>query len=502
MGELAWRVLEATLAVSMWASVLMGGLWLGRRLLSGVPAWAWTLGWALVWMRLVVPFNLDIPWSLLDGDASFSASLALAPWHSLVQDSNVDELMRTPVVWWQQGLVALWLCGAAAVIGFMVQRALCWRDQLTRIERLDDGPLFDALLEGQDVLGLGGPLSVWSARGLAAPVIHGIWRPRVMVPERFLGKLTAEQWRCVVTHELAHVKHRDVALGWLATAAMALHWFNPLVWMAWRSANTDRELAADARAIKSLGADHTFYGNTLLEVASHSPPPTLRLAMAPGWRSSGSVLRTRVTALGSIPSGSRAQSAGLLTAAALVFACGIIMTQRAPAMTEMPTGWQMAGSGRTQYLVTMDRTEHVAGHASARLQGKLPSARGYGTLMQSFDAAPWHGKRVRVSAVVRSDDVTRRGDFWVRVQAPDSPPDGPGLTAGGCDLRGTQDWKVCDVLLDVPARGRTIQIGVGIDVPGALWIDDVRREEIGARTEHPNHAYVPFQPHLTNGVLE
>jgi len=146
---------------------------------------------------------------------------------------------------------------------------------------------------------------------------------------------------------------------------------------------------------------------------------------------------------------------------------------------EWPAGWSMSGSGRRAYEPSLDRTIRHGGGASAKLAPRTSPPRGYGTLVQGIDAAPWRGKRVSVTSFVRGNGVLARGDLWVRVQAHDSPADGPGLGGGTCKFSGSFDWQPCQVVFDVPAAGDEIQIGIGLDGGGVLWLDDVRMAAVG-----------------------
>ena len=143
-----------------------------------------------------------------------------------------------------------------------------------------------------------------------------------------------------------------------------------------------------------------------------------------------------------------------------------------------PTGWFMSGGAKDEFTASLDRGERAAGAASARLRPRVTAPGGYGTLMQTIRAADHRGKRLRMTAQVRGRGVVGRGDFWLRVQAPYSPADGPGLGGGACRLSGDFDWKPCEIVFDVPEAGEEIQYGIGLAAPGTVWLDQVRLEEV------------------------
>jgi len=71
----------------------------------------------------------------------------------------------------------------------------------------------------------------------------------------------------------------------------------------------------------------------------------------------------------------------------------------------VPEGWMVAGSQPAKYAAGVDTTVLYQGHRSAYLKSKEQMTGGFGTLMQSFDAKNYLGKRVRFSAAVKTEDV-------------------------------------------------------------------------------------------------
>lgn len=154
---------------------------------------------------------------------------------------------------------------------------------------------------------------------------------------------------------------------------------------------------------------------------------------------------------------------------------------------DLPPGWFMSGSAADEFAVSLDRHTRAAGATSARLALRPGvSASGYGTLMQAFPADRLRGKRMRMTALVKGEGITGRGDLWLRVQALYSPADGPGLGGGGCRLRESFEWRACEVVFDVvPGTvfdtlpgAVELQLGVGLAGPGTIWLDEVRLDEV------------------------
>ncbi|WP_394841647.1 serine hydrolase [Pendulispora brunnea] len=128
---------------------------------------------------------------------------------------------------------------------------------------------------------------------LDAPAVTGLFAPVVLVPGG------SEQWseerrHAVLLHELAHVRQRDCLVHAMAQLACAVHWFDPLVWMAVRRLRVERELAADD-AVLVAGARASAYAEDLLAIAgagASRAAPSFALGMA-----ERSQLVARVTAI-------------------------------------------------------------------------------------------------------------------------------------------------------------------------------------------------------------
>ena len=109
------------------------------------------------------------------------------------------------------------------------------------------------------------PVRLLSSDAVTSPLVHGLFRPCLVLPRRSLGSLCAAELRHVFLHELGHVKRGDLAVAWLAAGLQALHWFNPVIWYGLHRMRQDRELACDALAVSMMGpSEADTYGDTLI----------------------------------------------------------------------------------------------------------------------------------------------------------------------------------------------------------------------------------------------
>ena len=113
-----------------------------------------------------------------------------------------------------------------------------------------------------DQLGLDRRPNLRICSGLKAPMLAGIFRPRLLLPE---DAPTGDGLRYTLIHELTHYKRRDIWLKSIALLTNIVHWFNPFMWYMVRLVERDTELACDEAALRQLPAeDHAAYGRTIL----------------------------------------------------------------------------------------------------------------------------------------------------------------------------------------------------------------------------------------------
>ncbi len=102
---------------------------------------------------------------------------------------------------------------------------------------------------------------------ISTPAISGIFRPVLLLPDDFETAFTPEEQRMVFLHELAHVRRGDLLLNPLLTALQVVHWFNPILWIAFSRLRFDRECATDSLVLSGDRVRfRSLYGETLLKL--------------------------------------------------------------------------------------------------------------------------------------------------------------------------------------------------------------------------------------------
>jgi hypothetical protein len=155
-----------------------------------------------------------------------------------------------------------------------------------------------------------------------------------------------------------------------------------------------------------------------------------------------------------------------------------VLTTGATFAEDTPKSWFYAGSRPKDYAMSVDHEVVHSGKASASIKCIATAPTGFGTLMQTFKAGNFGGKRVRMTGYVRSEDVTDWAGLWMRVDGPQKQP----LAFDNMQsrpIKGTSDWTQYQVVLDVPESADEIAFGILLTGKGNLWLDDVNFELVG-----------------------
>jgi hypothetical protein len=157
----------------------------------------------------------------------------------------------------------------------------------------------------------------------------------------------------------------------------------------------------------------------------------------------------------------------------------------------LPDNWGLTGINRAGYETGVDSHITINGHPSAYLKSKFapglredsvgPIPEGFGTLMQGFSAQNYTGKRLRLSAFVKSENVKDWAGLWMRVDK--GPSHQPVAFDNMHDrpIKGTTGWQNYHVVLDVASDATDIYFGILLAGPGSVWLNSVNLEVVGSK---------------------
>ena len=259
--------------------------WLGARAVH--------LLWGVVLVRLLIPWTPHTPLAMLPARMQVEAAPVSMTVRSFVIEARAEQITasstaipeglrgrRSPTFSARiaRSAALIWILGAAGVFSLSLGASFRAAMLVRRARKIAaDGPAMRALASL--------PISVRRLRilethDLKSPALCGWLRPKILLPLGWGDNLALEELRCVLLHEIGHHRRGDVLWRWAFLAARAIHWFNPLVWLAEREMRGDQEMACDEWVLaQAASIDSQKYGEVLLRACKNLAAPRVH---APG----------------------------------------------------------------------------------------------------------------------------------------------------------------------------------------------------------------------------
>jgi beta-lactamase regulating signal transducer with metallopeptidase domain len=200
-----------------------------------------------------------------------------------------------PVRWSPASLLlASWLVGCA-----LLWTAVGWKywrltRAVQRMRPIDEGPARVELERLAQRLGVRSVPELYATDRATSPMLLGVVRPKIVLPEGVLARLDPEEVRLVLAHELVHWRRRDTWIGWLQVLVQGVFWFHPLVWWANSRLRHERECACDETVLRDVASDRDGYGETIVRVVTAARGRSLAMANMVGVFERGSQLQMRL----------------------------------------------------------------------------------------------------------------------------------------------------------------------------------------------------------------
>ena len=249
------------LNLSITASWLILAVLLLRLLLRKAPRWITVALWGLVALRLLMPFSIESSFSLIPSSETVPEELLRYQGVQLQEPARLDvvdnpalyhnevsiELEQSVdrVQWSMVKLTFPWLIGVGLMLLYAAVSYIRLRRQVRTAVRLRE--------------------NIYQSENVPSPFVLGVIRPRIYLP------FTMEEQSLphVIAHEQAHIRRRDHWWKPLGFLLLSIHWFNPLMWLAYWLLCRDIELACDEKVIKELGTeDRADYSEALLRCSA------------------------------------------------------------------------------------------------------------------------------------------------------------------------------------------------------------------------------------------
>ena len=263
-------IFSAVLNMSITASIAILVVLLARIiLLKRAPKIFSYALWAVVLFRLLCPMSLPSPFSLMGLFQAPTTETGRIEYVSLnvldtektattsdVPASNSNQTTDNPVNPSEitaAGSVDLlvsigsivWICGAAVMLMFNILQLIRLRRQLTGSLPLND--------------------NIYIADYISTPFVMGLIHPKIYLP----SAMSDTEQSYIIQHEKHHIRRCDHMIKLLAFVAVCIHWFNPLVWLAFALSSKDMEMSCDEAVMNQMDKDiRADYSSSLLQFST------------------------------------------------------------------------------------------------------------------------------------------------------------------------------------------------------------------------------------------
>lgn len=249
MNEFFLKIINMSIS----ASWLIFAVLILRLALKKAPKWVNVLLWGIVAIRLICPFSFESALSLIPSaetfpkkiisGPSFDVQSGITPVDNRINDYLGDRYFEGVTVPANNGntimtiLTIVWTIGILLLVAYTVISYWRLHREIDTAVRYKD--------------------NIFQSENVSSPFVLGLIKPRIYLP----FKLDGQDMEHVVAHEQAHIRRKDHWWKPLGFLLLTIHWFNPLMWLAYVLLCRDIELACDEKVIKGLSneqrADYT-----------------------------------------------------------------------------------------------------------------------------------------------------------------------------------------------------------------------------------------------------
>lgn len=255
-------VFQQVVSMSLTASLVILAICAARLLLRQAPKKFSYWLWAGAAFRLVCPFSFPAAFSLLALAPAAQTVAETGPLTEVSYLPGAGLLEAAPGVGAADAVLPQ-AAGAGQALGLWEVLGLVW---LLGAAALVIGALVAYLrVKGQVATAVKFAHNVYECGAFRSPFVLGFFRPKIYIP---FG-LEPRQREHVLCHESAHIQRRDYLVKPLGFLLLAIHWFNPLVWLAFHLMSRDMEMSCDEKVLSQLGEEaRREYSLSLLSIGS------------------------------------------------------------------------------------------------------------------------------------------------------------------------------------------------------------------------------------------
>ncbi|NIK02344.1 M56 family metallopeptidase [Xanthomonas cannabis] len=317
----ATSVQTAVLVLVVWA--LCRGV---RRLPAATQTWLWWLVGVQAVVGLVWSNPVQLPvlpahgvTTVLGSSGSLAPMATAAAAASTAAHAGATAQAMQVGTWspFAVAVLALWAAGVLVLAAGTARAYLRSRALVRAAQPCTDRALVQALQMASEAHGLSHPPALRLSSQIDSPQLIGPWRPVLLLPAARLPHMADDDLDMALTHELIHLRRRDLWWGLLPALAQHLFFFHPLVHLAAREYAIAREAACDAAVVAGHRHCRHDYGRLLLQLGVAARPRGGVGSASPSFLS----LKRRLSMLQDTRAFPRLAAAMILAAVAV---CGVL----------------------------------------------------------------------------------------------------------------------------------------------------------------------------------
>lgn len=314
---IGWLILTSFMA-SVMAVILFA---LRFTLKDRVPIRWQYLMWMVLIIRLLLPWAPESPFSLynvfsftdqqatrimITADVLENTRPVIPEGETLVPGSlepeaaapsNVTSDESPPIPWKYLLIFGIWLIGVITFAIYMIKvNRMFNRSIVNGSTDLVPKSQWIHLIEDCSVkLGMKRSLPLHVTNAVKGPTLYGFFRPKVLLPTTGMEEFSDKELSYIFLHELVHYKRKDILVNWIMTVQLILHWFNPILWFAYRKMREDQEISCDAITISHICSDEIReYGYTIVKMLEKKSTRSQRLLATANFSMDSSQIKRRI----------------------------------------------------------------------------------------------------------------------------------------------------------------------------------------------------------------
>ncbi|TCO69153.1 BlaR1 family beta-lactam sensor/signal transducer [Marinisporobacter balticus] len=293
-------------------SILVMGIFLLRHILKNRLQGTWNYYmWFLLIIRLISPygftksFNLIFVMKNLLKNTYTKSSQGLVKTYFKGNNSGIRfndmtkdyalSINKKIAYFNMDVLFSLWLIGAIIFFMIFIYTNIKSRKKYSSANVVKDNKILDIFKFCKEKTKVKSHLKLIKDDKIYSPMIYGIFKAYLILPERELKGLEEKDIRNIMLHEMVHYKSKDILVNIITTFIQIVHWFNPIIWIGFAKMRKDREIACDTKVLSYLESwEHKEYGETIIKLLRNYNNTRIETSFSVGFLHNRAYLKERI----------------------------------------------------------------------------------------------------------------------------------------------------------------------------------------------------------------